>query len=395
MSVLWWVLLFIGALWAGILLIDRYYNLKKRGFEVAPGLIMWRTKRGLKFIDRIAKSHRRGWLTFGTMAAVVGTALMVFIFSMMVLNIIFILSQPTEAPAGVRLALPGIVPGLSVLAWLIAIGTLVVVHEFAHGFVLRAQNLETKSVGGLLLLAIPGAFVEPDEKQLKKAPILKRLRVFGAGSFANVLFALLCFGILLLLVVPKPGIHIKDTIENYPAENMLEPGTHILAIDNTPMETYNVFSDFMDNTKPGQIIELSTNKGDFSVELAEDPDNENSGYLGVKVLSITATPRSKFINPIFFLAAAMSEIWGRPVFHSYVYDSLVPWAVIDIIKWMFVLNLLIGLFNLLPAVPLDGGYILQGIVERRASKKTAKRVAYAFSIVVLALIIMNFMPLVL
>ncbi|MEA1904722.1 MAG: hypothetical protein U9M97_02430, partial [Candidatus Hadarchaeota archaeon] len=115
MSVLWWVLLFIGTLWAGILLIDRYYNLKKRGFEVAPGLIMWRTKRGLKFIDRVAKGHRRSWLTFGTMAAVVGTALMVFIFSMMVYNLIFILSrpQPAEAPAGVAIALPGLVPGLT------------------------------------------------------------------------------------------------------------------------------------------------------------------------------------------------------------------------------------------------------------------------------------------
>ncbi|MEA1904419.1 MAG: site-2 protease family protein, partial [Candidatus Hadarchaeota archaeon] len=362
-----------------------------------PGLIMWRTKRGLKFIDRVAKGHRRSWLTFGTMAAVVGTALMVFIFSMMVYNLIFILSrpQPAEAPAGVAIALPGLVPGLTVITWLIAIGALVIVHEFSHGFVLRAQNLETKSVGGLLLLAIPGAFVEPNEKQLKKAPISKRLRVYGAGSFANILLALLCFGILLLLVAPKPGIYINDTIENYPAEDVLEPGTRILEIDNIPMKTYNVFSYFMDNTKPGQTIELSTDKGDFPVELAEDPDNENSGFLGVEVLSTTAISRSKFVNPAFILAAAMSEIWGRPVFHPHVYSSLVPWAIIDIIKWMFVLNLLISLFNLLPAVPLDGGYILRGVVERGSSKKTAKHVSYAFSIIVLALIAINFVPLVL
>ncbi len=393
MSVLWWVLLFIGALWAGILLIDRYYNLKKRGFEVAPGLIMWRTKRGLKFIDRVAKSHRRGWLTFGTMAAVVGTALMVFIFSMIILNVVLALNQPTEAPAGVQLALPGIVPGLSVLAWLIAIGTLVVVHEFAHGFVLRAQNLETKSVGGLLLLAIPGAFVEPNEKQLKKAPILKRLRVFGAGSFANVLFAFLCLGILLLLVSPKSGIYVYSIAENYPAENVFEPGMHIIAIDNVLMESYDDFHNFMDNTEPGQIVQISTDSKVENVKLAEDPDNENSGYLGVSTIS--AYSRSKFINPMFSLGVMMAELLGRPVLHPYVYDTFVPWEIVDIIKWIFVLNLGIGLFNLLPAVPLDGGYILQGIVERRTSKKTAKRVAYAFSIIVLTLIIMNFVPLVL
>jgi len=59
---------------------------------------------------------------------------------------------------------------------------------------------------------------------------------------------------------------------------------------------------------------------------------------------------------------------------------------------MFVLNFGIGLFNLLPAVPLDGGYIFQGIIERASSKETARRVSRALAIIVLALIIVNFMP---
>jgi len=88
----------------------------------------------------------------------------------------------------------------------------------------------------------------------------------------------------------------------------------------------------------------------------------------------------------------MTELTGRSVFHSYVYDSSAPWGLIDMIKWMFVLNFGIGLFNLLPAVPLDGGYIFQGMVERVSSKRTARRVSHALSIIVLALLIVNFMP---
>ena len=66
-----------------------------------------------------------------------------------------------------------------------------------------------------------------------------------------------------------------------------------------------------------------------------------------------------------------------------------------ILKWIFMLNFGIGLVNLLPAVPLDGGYILRGLLESKMRKKTAKRISYAIAIFVLALIILNFLPVVL
>jgi len=167
----------------------------------------------------------------------------------------------------------------------------------------------------------------------------------------------------------------------------------IIAIDNIPMKSYDNFHDFMSNTKPGQIVQITADGKVENVELAEDPENENSGFLGVSAIS--AYSRSNFVNPMFSLGVMMAELLGRPVLHPYVYDTSVPWTIVDIIKWIFVLNLGIGLFNLLPAVPLDGGYILQGIVEKKSSKRTAKRVSHVFSVVVLVSIVMNLMPLVL
>ncbi|MFQ6130283.1 MAG: site-2 protease family protein [Candidatus Hadarchaeaceae archaeon] len=393
MSALWWLLVVLAALaalWTTILLANRRYDLKKRGFTISPGIIMWRTKRGLRFIDRVAKSSKRGWRAFGTVAAAIGIFLMAFVFFNVSFNAVITFTQPVRALPGVRFVLPGIVPGLTIFAWLVGIASVLFVHEFAHGFVLRAQGLETKSVGGMLFVAIPGAFVEPDEEQLKKAPILKRLRVFGAGSFANVLFAFLCLGILLLLLVPKPGVYISGVAENYPAENVLDAGMHIYSIDNVLINTYEDFSNFMGDTKPGQIIQISTDNGNFQIELTEHPENENRGFIGVGTIS--AFSHSEFTNPLFVGWVMMSELTGHPVFHSYVYHTSVPWGLIDIIKWMFVLNFGIGLFNLLPAVPLDGGYIFQGMIERASSKETARRVSRALSLIVLALIIVNFMP---
>jgi len=393
LSALWWSLIVLAALavlWAIIMLANRRYDLKKRGFTISPGIVMWRTKRGLQFIDHVAKSSKRGWRAFGTAAAAIGIFLMAFVFFNVAFNAVITFTQPVQALPGVRFVLPGIVPGLTIFAWLVGIASVLFVHEFAHGFVLRAQGLETKSVGGMLFVAIPGAFVEPDEEQLKKAPILKRLRVFGAGSFANVLFAFLCLGILLLLLAPKPGVYVSGVAENYPAENVLDGGMHIYGIDNVLISTYENFSNFMENTKPGQIIQILTDNGNFQIELAEHPDNENRGFIGIGTIS--AFSHSEFTNPLFVAWVMMSELTGHPVFHSYVYHSSVPWGLIDMIKWMFVLNFGIGLFNLLPAVPLDGGYIFQGIIERASSKETARRVSRALAIIVLALIIVNFMP---
>jgi membrane-associated protease RseP (regulator of RpoE activity) len=71
---------------------------------------------------------------------------------------------------------------------------------------------------------------------------------------------------------------------------------------------------------------------------------------------------------------------------------LVPWEVIDVIKWMFVLNLGVGLFNMLPAVPFDGGYMMQAILERKTSQEKAKRVVRILSYAIFVLILMSMLP---
>ena len=72
-------------------------------------------------------------------------------------------------------------------------------------------------------------------------------------------------------------------------------------------------------------------------------------------------------------------------------DSLgpIPWVLFELVElfqWIFMLNLGIGLFNLLPIKPLDGGYMLEILLSYKMSEKYYKPIITSLS-VVLALII--------
>jgi len=321
--------------------------------------------------------------------------MMFFVLLNLVVNVYFILTRPEISVVGAKFVLPGFIPGLTVYWWLVAIATVLVVHEFSHGFLMRCQGVPAKSMGLLLFVAIPGAFVEPDEKKLNSSPISKRLRVFGAGPFANIVFGLACLFVLLSLVSPKPGVYVWGVKENGPCEN-LALGSRLLAIDNFPLESWRDYLDVVENLVPGETVTIDTDRGSLLVIVDNYGENENRGSLGI--WPVSAVSRSQFINPLTGLGIMVCELVGSPVyypyaiFHPYLYDSRLPWELLDMLKWMFVLNLGIGMFNLLPLLPLDGGYILRGVLETKASRRKARRISNYFSVFVFVLLLVNILP---
>jgi membrane-associated protease RseP (regulator of RpoE activity) len=65
---------------------------------------------------------------------------------------------------------------------------------------------------------------------------------------------------------------------------------------------------------------------------------------------------------------------------------------VDLLKWIFVLNLGIGMFNLLPLVPLDGGYMFRGLLELRMSRRRARQLSNSFSLFLLFILLVNLFP---
>lgn len=382
--------IFIGAvaiIWLVVIFAYKRYNLKEKGFSLHPywATLMWRTERGLPTMDKIAKKWEKRWMAFGNFAIILGVFLMFFVLANLFLNAILNLMAPRAMP-GVAFVIPGLIPGLTVVIWLIVVGVVLGFHEFFHGFLLRAQNIKAKSIGLMLFLFIPGAFVEPDEKKLMKSKPKVRARMFASGPVSNILTSFLILGLILLLLVPKPGVYLYAVARGYPAEN-LPRGCRILMVDDSRVESIEDYLSFFENKKPGENVRVETEKDVFYFTLKGYPDNENIGTIGAAVIS--AIPPYQFLNPLFLLSSTAAVILGAPLFHPFVYSSFVPFVVIDVLKWIFVLGLGVGLFNLLPAKPLDGGYVLESLLELKISKKKARKVVRFTSYLVLFLIIIN------
>lgn len=73
----------------------------------------------------------------------------------------------------------------------------------------------------------------------------------------------------------------------------------------------------------------------------------------------------------FVLAAALFallSITGQPT-------SFEPTTISGLLGWLMVTNLMMGVFNLLPALPMDGGRVLRALLHMRMAPERATRIA--------------------
>ncbi len=357
-------------------------------------MVLYHTKVGIRLMDRLAKRHPRIIRFIGYCGIWVGFLGLIFISWLIIKNFIDVLTVDNTLP-GVQFVLPVPVKGtfyVPFFYYIIAITIIAVVHEFAHGVLARAWNLRVKTTGigflCVLLPVVPLAFVEPDEKQIRKAKLKKQLSVYAAGPFANILLGFILLLLAIVAVAPLASsmfvadgitvIGFQDKEQGvYPAKDAgMVIGDRIIALDGVETLSFEELSRQMQEKKAGEDITVTTNSTSYTLVLGPNPQDAEKGYLGV------------LLRPSHAMKEGLKERYGL----------LLSWFFwfMGLFEILILFNLAIGAINLFPIFITDGARMLLALIEHRIRNKQVGMRVYAvingfFLFVLLSLLI--FIPL--
>ncbi|MEM7825656.1 MAG: site-2 protease family protein [Candidatus Aenigmatarchaeota archaeon] len=350
----------------------------RKNIEFKYILLIRRTKKGLKLLDKLAK-FKKFWKGFSMIAIVLCFIMMIDgLRGLIKASLMIISGEIKESLGGLVLPTPTATPvfgpgyiGIPFIFWIIILPTILFPHEIAHGIICRIEKIKVKTVGIILLLILPGAFVEPDEKRIKRSKVLTKLRIFSVGSFANLLVAFLIFvpflgvGLLPNLIWPtitSGYLRVSEVNSSSPAGKAgIEKGMLITEINGNKLEisyfdflTGEYLKKYIKEIKPGDIINITANEKLYKIQAEEIKENNSTrAYIGISTKLDLKCEETTF----YFLT--------------------------NLFTWMWVLNYAVAVFNILSLYPLDGGLILNAIVEKISKKHSEKIVILITTIVVL------------
>lgn len=356
MNALWYYAIGFVLVWSLALLLRGKYNISIQGI-----VVMLKTQRLHDIIDRIAHKSPRFWKTYMNIAIPVGFFLMLLMFVAIIWSLQLMFEMPT-----VSLILPGVdIPGSPIYipfaTGLLALATVLVIHEGGHGILARAEEVAIDSVGLLLMIIIPGAFVEPNQDELKQINGISKLRVYFAGPMFNM--GLAAIGLILMMCVGgflatediyvSDGMEISSVVPSSPSEGVLVDGMLIKAINNHTVTNTSTYSAIMDKNKIGENVTVTTDSGIYIIQAQANPNNSSRAYIGIRA------KEHRIVSPEA----------------SRKYGTFIPWLLTQLREFLylvFLLNFSVGTFNLLPMKPLDGGLILEEIVNYRITDERRK-----------------------
>ncbi|OEU42180.1 peptidase [Methanosarcina sp. Ant1] len=253
-----------------------------------------------------------------------------------------------------------------------------------------------------------------------------------------------------LTTVPAPkdsvsGVLVGGVVEGSPAGAAgIKTGMTMIRINETKMQNIASFVNFMEKTQANQDIEIEllppanytgklTENGTviYDVQLSSNPSESKHGFLGVMYgnngvvecptlgISIWMPQAKLYLDALKQIPSLLTELagwiilFGLPIygfagegfrgFSGTIAQFYHPvgWAeplgigifwIANTLLWVGWLNFYVGLFNCLPAVPLDGGHVFKDFTysfvyrltrSEKASEKVSNSITASFSILIL------------
>jgi regulator of sigma E protease len=291
-----------------------------------------------------------------------------------------------------------------------------------------------------LLERVESAGQDPIEREglppeiLKRAyynqPVWKRVVVIAAGPVVNILlaFAILFFLSFSLSQVTGPGLKIAEVTNDSPAKAQLKPGDQVVSIDGRTLndsdgdERADRFRDQIgSHTCAGQptdgcqattpvsiVVDREGKQLPLQISPRYDPD-AGQALLGVRFEATDVTPietpaqaasyatdtmwliTSKTVSAIsrIFLPEQREQLSG-PVGGSRALNEAIGFGAEEALFILALISLSLGIINLFPFLPLDGGHIFWSLVEKVRGQRVPFSVIERASAVGFLLILMLF-----
>ena len=341
-------------------------------------------------------------------------------------------------------------PPLYFTYFLVALAVVALSHEFSHGLFAKLWNIRIKTTGLAFFGPFFGAFVEPDEKQMAKAPKKHQLSILAAGTFANivmfVIFGLILWMFFALSFAPEGVIFnayaqgVINVSQITQVENM-----SVLALVMIPNLTHEGLNKITAAGKtyyaPKEALTLEILQNNKQLIVFENAPAIRENLIGAitsidgkpirsqtelsEVLSQTAPNREIIITTIdkekqkrtysislaekngksylgigFYsneisgfrglLQKGISNIKDPNIYYEPVWDGNFVQFIYDLLWWVVVINILVALMNMLPVSILDGGrfFYLTILAITRSEKIAKKSYSWITWFILLLLILM-------
>ena len=195
----------------GIALIIFLY-VRRSKLEREGLLYLYKTNIGIKIIERVSKKYSKILKPLQYVVIISGFILMILMIWLLIkFSYVYVFSPSLAEDLKIPIVTPLVpyidqlfavdfLPPLYFTYWILIIALIAVPHEFAHGIFARLNKIKIHSTGFGFLGPFLAAFVEQDEKDMKKASKFAQMSVLAAGTFANVISAIIA-GVLMIVFI--------------------------------------------------------------------------------------------------------------------------------------------------------------------------------------------------
>jgi regulator of sigma E protease len=263
---------------------------------------------------------------------------------------------------------------------------------------------------------------EHEERAYYRQPVWKRIVVVAAGPAVNIVLAFAIFFCVYLIAAQQPDQKVGEIRPGTPAAKVLQPGDRILAIDgktysgldqNARLERFgkDVSSHKCDGRQVDgcvaatpAAVKISRNGQTQTILVRPEYDKAAKRALigfayGSKPEDISpGTAAGRAVDSIWLVTHKTASIFSR-IFEaeqrkqisgivgvSDVANQTLDRSATESFLLLALVSLSLGLINLLPILPLDGGHIFWALIEKLRGRPASLRVMERATVIGFALV---------